>query len=656
MPWGDGRAIVIAGADQVGCLYGVYGLLDEHYGIGFYLGGDVLPEVKRPLLVDVDERKTPAVAIRGYLPWTNFPQSAVAFSWEDWRFVLDQTAKMRMNFLLIHNNNGEAGQNEMFHNFKLGNFTSRTWMSSARRGHGWNGLPGDPNRYLFGAADLFDDYDAGADCTLHNENLTNEQVSRKGITEFQRILAYAHSRGIKIALGIDINLVPGEYKAKANDPAVIAARVAQLTGDYPDLDYLFCFQSEGMGGGPNDPRPYETWRRMFMGFYDGFKARSPRTRLAVAGWGLVPKSIAELPGDVIWRRSPHYADTCESGAVYGAREYWGCPWMERDFHSSEYYYPYNIHLSNTIKAWQGRAANMEGFYCLAWRLTDALDAKLSYMAKAPWDSAGKYTSSAAVYGEYARRNYGAEAAKTITPIIDQNEPFASDFGECEPTPGFGTGEGQYILNIAQFKLHAGDAAAARPIPATSFNKQSSGVRAAPCAEGGACAGWIANGDWIRFDRVDFGAGATAFEARVAAAIEGSSIALRLDKPDGPLLGTCPVPNTGGWQTWKTVKIPLVRTAGPHMLYLVFRSTFAALQAGRLRGNPECRKAMEQLAVIDRSIAAAQSPAQQFRLRLLRCRIAAAADHVELNQMFNCIPGGPICLAASNPGRRTSSTG
>ena len=33
---GDKEVSVIAGSDAVGCLYGVYGLLEEHYGVGFY--------------------------------------------------------------------------------------------------------------------------------------------------------------------------------------------------------------------------------------------------------------------------------------------------------------------------------------------------------------------------------------------------------------------------------------------------------------------------------------------------------------------------------------------------------------------------------------------------------------------------------------------
>ena len=210
------ETLVIAGSDEVGCLYGVYGLLEDYYEVAFYLGGDVLPDRKTPLrLPDVDERKKPAVAIRGFLPWTNFPQSATSYSWQDWKFILDQMAKMRMNFLHIHNYNGEASHNEMFHNVIYNGITPRVWMATARSGHAWGGRPGwDPNQYRFGASDLFDDYDFGADCARHNENLSNEDAFRKGVSEFQKVIAYAHTRGVKIGLGLDIDLLPPELKEK----------------------------------------------------------------------------------------------------------------------------------------------------------------------------------------------------------------------------------------------------------------------------------------------------------------------------------------------------------------------------------------------------------------------------------------------------------
>ena len=143
MIWNGSTAIAIAGSDEVGCLYGVYGLLSDYYGIGFFLGGDILPDKKSPLRwVDVDERKSPSMYVRGFLPWTNFPQSATSYSWEDWKFILDQMAKMRLNFIHIHNYNGELGHNEMYHNFTYKGYTSRVWMPTARQAHAWAMSPG----------------------------------------------------------------------------------------------------------------------------------------------------------------------------------------------------------------------------------------------------------------------------------------------------------------------------------------------------------------------------------------------------------------------------------------------------------------------------------------------------------------------------------
>jgi hypothetical protein len=622
------ETLVIAGSDAVGCLYGVYGLLEDYYGIGFYLGGDVLPDKKTPLqLPDADERKKPAVAIRGVLPWTNFPQSATSYSWQDWKFILDQMAKMRMNFLHIHNYNGEAGHNEMFHNVTHDGITPRVWMATARSGHAWGGRPGwDPNQYRFGASDLFDDYDFGADCARHNENLSNEQAFRKGVSEFQKVIAYAHTRGVKIGLGLDIDLLPPELKEKkirADDPQLVSTRVGQVITDYPDLDYLLCFQSESIF---EDKARYKVWHDVFDAFYKAIKERAPQIRVAVAGWGINAEDVANLPPDVICAPISKYSAGCENGAIYGTREYWGCPWLERDGGSSEYYYPYNLHLSETIQAWQSRAQNMKGFYCLTWRLTDAIGPKMSYIAKAAWSDAGKFTSSEKVYREYAERNYGPATAAAITKIINQNEPFASDWGECMPTPPFAEpgAAGGYLVNIVTFSVHPKDA---KGVPLVAANSaQQHGTKNAPCTEGGLCVGFIEHGHWLRFDNVDFGAASGTFEARVAAVAQGGEIELHLDALETPVLAVCTVESTGDWQKWVTRLTPIPATSGKHTLFLKFRA--------RDISKAEFAKAVEQLKVIDGCITAAESPSQKARLQLLRCRIAAEKDHIELNQKFN----------------------
>lgn len=424
--------LIIAGQSEIGVLYGVYGLLQDHYHIGFYFSGDVLPDTKQAFTLPVvDEQKIPSMYIRGFLPWTNFPQSATSYSWNDWKFIIDQTAKMRMNFILVHNYNGELGHNEPFHNFEYQEYLSRVWMPTARTGHKWSSPGWDVNQYLFGASGFFDDYDFGSECALHNENLTNEQVFRKGVSLFQKVIAYAHSRGVKIGLGLDINLIMPDYQTTPDDPEVIASRVDQIVTDYPDLDYLFCFQSENVG---KDTVFFNTWKKIFDGFYEGVKKRNPRTQLAVSGWGLNPVSVESLPADVICAPIAHYSAEFESGDIYGEREYWGCPWLERDIKSSQYYYPYEIHLSGTMESYGRRAPNMKGFFALTWRLTDAIEPKMEFISKVPWDDG--IVSSEQVYREYAVLNYGPDAADEITAIIHENEPFASDFGECEPTRAF----------------------------------------------------------------------------------------------------------------------------------------------------------------------------------------------------------------------------
>ena len=96
-----------------------------------------------------------------------------------------------------------------------------------------------------------------------------------------------------------------------------------------------------------------------------------------------------------------------------------------------------------------------------------------------------------------------------------------------------------------------------------------GVETEPSSEGGMDVGWIENGDWIRVRGVAFGAGATSFAVRAASATSGGRVEVRLDATTGPLVGTCTVPGTGGWQTWTTVTCPVAGASGTHDLYLRF---------------------------------------------------------------------------------------
>ena len=90
--------------------------------------------------------------------------------------------------------------------------------------------------------------------------------------------------------------------------------------------------------------------------------------------------------------------------------------------------------------------------------------------------------------------------------------------------------------------------------------------------GGQNAGWIATGDSLRFDDLDFGpVAATKLLARVASGTDdGGRMEVHLDSLDQPAVGTLTEGNTGGWQNWRTDEISLsTPVTGKHTVFLTF---------------------------------------------------------------------------------------
>lgn len=96
-----------------------------------------------------------------------------------------------------------------------------------------------------------------------------------------------------------------------------------------------------------------------------------------------------------------------------------------------------------------------------------------------------------------------------------------------------------------------------------------GVQTENCSEGGKDVAYIDNGDYVGYAAADFGNGASSINLRVASGSSGGTISVRLDGPEGELIGTCKVENTDGWQTWKTQTCEITPTSGKHALYFVF---------------------------------------------------------------------------------------
>ncbi|MDH2426322.1 ThuA domain-containing protein [Sphaerisporangium sp. TRM90804] len=116
---------------------------------------------------------------------------------------------------------------------------------------------------------------------------------------------------------------------------------------------------------------------------------------------------------------------------------------------------------------------------------------------------------------------------------------------------------------------------AAAVEGEAFTSQS-GVQTAghASASGGTTLGYIDNGDWAGYASVST-AGATGFSARVSSGGAGGTIQVRSGSQTGTVLGSVAVPNTGGWDTFRTVTTTLSGSAsGP--VFLVFSGGTGAL--------------------------------------------------------------------------------
>lgn len=153
-----------------------------------------------------------------------------------------------------------------------------------------------------------------------------------------------------------------------------------------------------------------------------------------------------------------------------------------------------------------------------------------------------------------------------------------------PTPATVSGRPMVVDYVAVWQSGAGGPTDPPPggvdarstIQAERYQAQSGTmVETTTDTGGGQNVGAIANGDWLRYDGVDFGStAATQVKARVAAGAAGGVsglVQVRLDSPTAPPIGDFAIANTGGWQSWRTVPANIAAVTGRHTVYLTFSS-------------------------------------------------------------------------------------
>ena len=100
-------------------------------------------------------------------------------------------------------------------------------------------------------------------------------------------------------------------------------------------------------------------------------------------------------------------------------------------------------------------------------------------------------------------------------------------------------------------------------------------------------GYAQNGDWIKFDNMNFGNGnvIASFEVRAASATSGGTIEIRQGTNIGTLVGTCTIAGTNGWQTYQTTTCTGIQDiTGIQNITLVFTGSGDLLNIDWFRFN------------------------------------------------------------------------
>ncbi len=410
------RVMLITGGDPIGTLYGAYRFA-EHLGVRFYLHGDVIPDKRIALIIpNLNEEGKPLFETRGIQPFHDFPEGPDWWNTDDYKAVIAQLPKLRMNFFGLHtypqggvgpeptvwiglhgdfNEDGTVKFSYPSRHFTTANVTGAWGYQSTKTGD-----------YTFGASQLFERDDYGPDYmhgmnpwTQLSNDRSNELFNRMANT-LKEAFGFAHTLGVKTCVGTETplivtNAVKERIKGMGkdpNDPAVVQELYEgifqRISKSYP-LDYYWFWTPEGWTwGNPKDEQVEVTLADFRAAIAAAKNVNAPFT-LATCGWVLGPPKDRALFDNTLPKNMPMSCINRNVGfspvepgfARVKGRPKWAIPWLEDD--------PAMI----IPQLWAGRmrrdAADALAYGCtgllgIHWR-TRILGSNVSALAHAAWE-------------------------------------------------------------------------------------------------------------------------------------------------------------------------------------------------------------------------------------------------------------------------------
>lgn len=453
--------LLIRGASPVAVLYGVYDFIGQALGVAFELQGDIFPDqpLKDVMLEGYDQSHTPAFALRGIQPFHDFPEGPDYWTLQDYRMIVTQLTKMRMNFIGFHTypekvpyGGWERAEPTVWigmeDDFKDdGTVTAAYPALHANTGtYTWEYEAVPTSQFHFGARHLYECDVYGTDFMKnrspwpHTEAENIEIFNSMG-TILRETFALGRMLGVKSCIGTEIPMtIPLDVKARLRgrglNPESAEARKAVYKGTFAriaamhPLDYYWFWTPEPwtwQGENWAQVAAVETDFRIAQAAAE--ELQSP-FQLATCGWVLGPSHDRTAFDRLLPKSWPFSCINREQGftpvepgfSTISGRPKWQISWIEDDPALVAPQLWAGRVRKDAVDAYRYRCNGLMGIH---WR-TMELSPTFRALAQAGWD-AGQYTIPVSenerdypvddLYLDWAKSWFGAEMADSVAAIF-----------------------------------------------------------------------------------------------------------------------------------------------------------------------------------------------------------------------------------------------
>ncbi len=473
------RVLTIAGGSGTAVLYGAYAFI-EKLGVRFHVHGDVIPDGKTALCIpELNETNQPLFALRGLQPFHDFPEGPDWWTLDDWKHVVSQVAKMRMNFIGLHTypfQNKDLGPEptvwiglpeDVNTDGTVKCSDATTWYNTQKYQPYGCYRPEKTSAFSFGGAQLFPSDNYGPEVNGPDDfpfpktpGASVALMNRTG-RMLREVFVEAHRLGVKTCVGTESPLdIPDVVKVRLQEAGMspeapetlqrlYEGMFLRIQRAYP-IDYYWIWGHEG---------EIDQARFITNLHCAGAARRASQAPfgLGICGWGWITQNFpaldAVLPKDVFFSAISMSVGNDPVSPNFGrleGRQKWAIPWFEDD------------PALSSPQLWVGRmrkdAADARKYGCtglmgLHWR-TRVLSPNIAALAQAGWhqgewsrpaprsdslpDVAAlggnvatfnqtpmtgsedvRFRATADFYEDWARAQFGTEAATAVARIFTQ---------------------------------------------------------------------------------------------------------------------------------------------------------------------------------------------------------------------------------------------